>query len=419
MLLSEIDEERIEWLWPNRLGKGFLTILEGDPGVGKGFLTIDFAARVTRGWPFPGEPGDHPDPAKRPQVREPASVILVTSEDSRARTEVPRAKAAGADLSKIIVLSGLENLGHDLIHVAQSLVTVMEANIAGHKKIGLIVLDPIEEALPGLTDYNAQNARRGLNVLIRFAQKHSCALIGVRHLMKGPAAAPLYRGRGSIALTAASRIVVLLALNPNDPEERVLAHVKNNLSQPAPSLAFGLVPSIESTEPMVRWAGRTYISAADLGFQSAGSPSAVGRAETFLLDALSAGPLPLSTLAEQAAAYAISERTLWRAKTRLRITTSPAQSDGTRVWLWHLPEATQRQHQEGSEAGTPVETLSQSPVDFLRMLLSEGPLPAEKIMETAAAAGFHGPQIWDVKSRLGILIDIQNRWSLPAQEVSQ
>ena len=43
----------IVWLWPGRIAIGKLTMLSGDPGLGKSLLTIDLSARVSIGaaWP--------------------------------------------------------------------------------------------------------------------------------------------------------------------------------------------------------------------------------------------------------------------------------------------------------------------------------------------------------------------------------
>ncbi len=48
ILLSDVEPEQVEWLWPGRIPLGKLTILEGDPDKGKSVMTLDFAARVTR-----------------------------------------------------------------------------------------------------------------------------------------------------------------------------------------------------------------------------------------------------------------------------------------------------------------------------------------------------------------------------------
>ena len=47
--------EPVEWLWPHRIALGKVTLIAGDPGLGKSVLALDVAARVSRGQPFPDE----------------------------------------------------------------------------------------------------------------------------------------------------------------------------------------------------------------------------------------------------------------------------------------------------------------------------------------------------------------------------
>ena len=54
---SQIKPEALKWLWPGRIPLGKVTLLVGDPGLGKSLVTIDIAASVSRGMSFPdGEP---------------------------------------------------------------------------------------------------------------------------------------------------------------------------------------------------------------------------------------------------------------------------------------------------------------------------------------------------------------------------
>lgn len=52
--LDRIEERPLSWLWDGVVPLGKLTLIAGDPGVGKSLVTLDLAARVSRGGPFPG-----------------------------------------------------------------------------------------------------------------------------------------------------------------------------------------------------------------------------------------------------------------------------------------------------------------------------------------------------------------------------
>src|SRR5438876_5775373 len=73
---------------------GKITLLDGDPGMGKSLLALDLAARVSSGRPMPdGTPG--------PQ----GGVILIAPEDDAGDTLRPRLQAAGGDPSRVLLLT--------------------------------------------------------------------------------------------------------------------------------------------------------------------------------------------------------------------------------------------------------------------------------------------------------------------------
>ena len=58
VFLSQVETQPVHWLWDKRIPLGKITLLDGDPGMGKSLLAIDLAARVSSGLPMPdGTPG--------------------------------------------------------------------------------------------------------------------------------------------------------------------------------------------------------------------------------------------------------------------------------------------------------------------------------------------------------------------------
>ena len=55
--LADVKPEPIEWLWPDRIALGKLSLLVGHPGLGKSQCSIDAAARVTTGREWPRSEG--------------------------------------------------------------------------------------------------------------------------------------------------------------------------------------------------------------------------------------------------------------------------------------------------------------------------------------------------------------------------
>jgi hypothetical protein len=94
--LSDVEPENIRWLWPGWIPLGKLTVLEGDPGLGKSTLALALAAAVSTGRALPGS-----------SAATPAAVVIVTFEDGLADTIRPRLDAAGADVSRVHAIQGI------------------------------------------------------------------------------------------------------------------------------------------------------------------------------------------------------------------------------------------------------------------------------------------------------------------------
>ena len=81
-----------DWLWPNRIPLGKLTLIAGYPSSGKTSITLDVAARVSRGAPAPDQP-DAPFPS--------APVVLALLDDNPKADVLPVLRLFGADLGRV------------------------------------------------------------------------------------------------------------------------------------------------------------------------------------------------------------------------------------------------------------------------------------------------------------------------------
>ena len=331
---SAIEAQPVVWLWRGYIPAGMLTVLDGDPGLGKSTLTLDLAARVSTGRAMPdGSAG-----------RSAAGVVLLSAEDDLARTIRPRLEAAGADLDRIakVELRARDGRTRAPVITAGDLRLVEEA--IRTVEAGLLVLDPLVAYLPDGIDTNRDHdVRRALTALSDLAGRTDCAAIVVRHLRKSGAENPLYRGGGSIGITAAARAVFLLARDPDDPsgDRRVLASLKTNLGPMPPSLAFRLVVDPGRDHPHVAWDGVSAHDARSLfAVPAAGNrPSATDEAEDVLRVILEDEPLPASEAQRLAGEAGVAERTLDRARRLLGVTARKVGKPGEagQYWEWSLP----------------------------------------------------------------------------------
>jgi hypothetical protein len=336
--LADVVPEAVRWLWRQRVPRGKLTILDGDPGLGKSLITIDIAARVTRHAAMPD--------GTLPELEGPGGVVLLSAEDGLADTIRPRLEAAGADISRVVALAFVQDTqpGSEAdparvrrLPTLADLEALREAITAVDAKV--VIIDPLMAYLPGTTNaHRDQDVRQILAQLAALAEETGVALIVVRHLNKAAGGNPLYRGGGSIGIIGAARSGLLVAKDPDDETEarRVLVPTKSNLSAPAPALAYHLEPG-EGEVVRVVWDGPSEHTAAALLEASgpASERSALEEAAAVLDLVLADGPRPVKEVEAEAKAAGIKERTLDRAKKQLGV---KAHKDGfSGGWYWSRP----------------------------------------------------------------------------------
>jgi hypothetical protein len=350
IVAESVKPRRIDYLWPGRIARGKLTVIGGDPGVGKGTLGIDICARLSTGT-------DWPDGKPAPQ----GMTQLLTGEDDPADTIKPRLMVAGADCSQVLLTDYAEVLdrGHDRRRIDLSLDAELLVQSAAERGVVALVIDPLSSYLGQETNsWRDSDMRRVLDPLAEAAARYGVAIVLVAHLTKASGNKALYRFQGSIATTAAARFGFLVAKHTTDPELRVFAAVKSNLSRIPASLSFRIVPvylaSIDDEVGRVEWAGAVSLSADDL--LGPGEHSrALESAKDFLIGALAAGSVPSEELKAAARAKGIGRDSLWKAKDELRVRPS---KKGLGEWLWTLPfEAVADQYasKQNQYASPPVE----------------------------------------------------------------
>src|SRR4051794_41603598 len=97
LIIRKADLSRakpVKSVWEHRILIGYLNLLIGEEGIGKGNLASYLAARLTRG-ELPGSFEGRP-----------RNVVFVGSEDSWDHVWVPRFEAAGADFDRLIQIVG-------------------------------------------------------------------------------------------------------------------------------------------------------------------------------------------------------------------------------------------------------------------------------------------------------------------------
>ena len=333
---SDVESEDVVWRWPGRLPVGKLVILEGDPSVGKSWLSLAITAAVSRGRPLPGD-----DPAKR---YDKANTLLFSAEDGMADTLKPRLEGMKANHRRIFFAG---SVGADKHHpnLRADIDTIERAIVEQH--IELVIIDPLNGYMSGVDGHRDIDVRTALAPLVEVAERQNVTIIGIRHITKNGADRSIAGGAGSMAYSAAARVVMLVGHDPDDKRRRVVASVKSNLSELPPSLAFEIV------DGEFHWIGESDVTADDLNPRAAhGNAGELKDAQEFVSETLADGPLDSRELSKLAKANGIADATLRRAKVALHIKSSRVQNDsgkgGVKHWSVSLPEPLPDLHFEGS-----------------------------------------------------------------------
>lgn len=331
--METVEVEQIEWLFYPFIPYGKVTIIQGDPGEGKTTMVLQIIAKLTKGEEIlsrqenTAEVKDGVETAADPDVKlsespmEPVNVIYQTAEDGLGDTIKPRLLAAGADCSKVLVIDDREQ--------PLTLLDIRLEEAIVQTKARLVVLDPIQGFLGAEVDMHRANEIRPLMKRVAvLAEKYHCAIILIGHMNKNSNGKSSYRGLGSIDFQAAARSVLIVGRIKDEPEIRVVCHVKSSLAPEGKSIAFRL-----DKETGFEWSGEYDISADDLlSGDSRGQKS--WKAKEFLLEILANGGMAQRKIEEEAEKRGIKKKTLRNAKLELEIDSVKRGNQ----WFWMLSE---------------------------------------------------------------------------------
>jgi hypothetical protein len=311
---------------------GETTGFTGLPGEGKSILTGIIIAAVTTGKKF----------LDGTENTLGASEVLILSTEDRPETVlVPRLRAAGADLSKVIIvistLTTAAGKGERSVALDAD-IDLIRATLRENPNIRLFVIDPVTNHLGRKSMLKEQEVREILNKL----SLDGVATLIVCHLNKNTTLGAQQRTMGAGAFTGRARAVFVFLSDPDDKDVHHMISTKANYAK-----ASGLRYRIETkpiklddgtTEevPYVVYLGESTGDAdalLDVSAKRRSDPTKTQRAQDFLQEFLTDGPQPQTECVKGADDLGISKRTLETAKRNLKIA-SRKTDDG---WLWTLP----------------------------------------------------------------------------------
>lgn len=296
---SSVKPKKINWLWYPYIPFGKLTIIQGDPGCGKSTFILDIISRLTN-------KTDMPDGFK---VNESCNVIYQCFEDDVADTIKPRLEAAGANCNKVAYIkdkNGFISLNDKRI---EDSIKKTDAK--------LLVLDPIQSFLQDSDMMTMGKIRNSLGALARLATKYNCAVVLIGHLNKSNSSKNIYRGLGSIDITAIARSVLMVEKDEEKPYIRLVYPVKSSLAIEGNCIEFQI-----TNKQNIKWYGAKRTKSNKLSCKD------------ILIEILQDGILPSLDVIERAKNKGFSERTIYTEKKNLNIKSIKFNNK----WYWQLGE---------------------------------------------------------------------------------
>jgi hypothetical protein len=300
--MNEVKRVPIEWIWYPYIPRKATSLIVGDGGYGKSFLTCAIAADLSAGRALPGQ-----------DALPPMKILIVNAEDSCGETLLPRLQSLDANLENIMAYEDGFTLNDKTIK--KLFATIEECDVA------IMFLDPMVVYLGGGMDINKANETRSiLSELTAIAKERNIAVVGVHHVKKAQGGSQQHKSLGSVDFVNGVRSLLLVDISKTG--QHYMAHAKSNWAAKGCTLAYSF------TGDKFSWLGE-YAPIVDQTYEISKTPR--GKARAFLIGALRDGPVRGIEVIKRGHDEELSEGTIQRAK---RGVVKSFQKDGH--WWWEL-----------------------------------------------------------------------------------
>jgi hypothetical protein len=311
---SEIKAEPISWLVPDVFPSKALSIIFGMPGLGKSQISLDLAAAVSRGSKF----ANHVRATR-------GNVIVMNVDDDPARQIKPRLLAAGADLSRVHVVEGVQGeKGKEVFNLAKHF-DALRRKVQEVKSVKLCIIDPIYPNAAGRAGDTA-------NALRNFAEEHNTAVLAIMHPKKAKGGADIHKIAGSQVWGAATRAAWAV-------DKGQLFPVKLSYAAPNTAFSFGIEPeTIKERDATIKTSKVHFWSVDPYEAQPVVKEGQIEKAIAMLTDILGRGEASQMDARTALNNAGISNSTIERAKEKLGVVTRRGKGEQRRMSFWSLPK---------------------------------------------------------------------------------
>ena len=201
-VLADVPLQNVDWLVPDLLPRGELSLLGADGGTGKGLWQAQLIACVTTG----KTSGFFPVPPAQT-----GKVLILAGEDDPGKVLKARLLAAGADMNRVLCLTA------DDYFQAGPL---------------LLIVDPLQSFLPAGVEMASRNQMRSILLPLKaIAAAQQCAVLLVMHSNKKQGVSDRKRLADSSDIWDMARSVLMMGRSNSDGKI-YLSHEKSSYSRP-------------------------------------------------------------------------------------------------------------------------------------------------------------------------------------------
>jgi AAA domain len=363
----DVTSAPTEWLWPGRIPLGRFSVLAAQQRHVASRIACDLAARVSAGDGWPGEPRQEaktntgaeparigvaplPGPGETcpsadagrtgpEQIRNQSRVLFLASRGEIARSVVPGLTRAGADLARVLCVSGVLSVptreeANCIRHVElPDNFHSLRGAVAALPGLRLVVIDPIEEFLDTSTGGRGYCPAAGaIGALEEIARGRNIAIVGIAGLCRGaarPGALPPLKHR---ILNSLAQVAWGIVRERGEPGRFVLAPLSSLMEgtatwlplqldgealtwnpEPIPEPAEDVRPAAKTPGPGPQWAGPE-------------------EAAWLLREYLASGSRPAVEVQQMAESLGISRTMLYRVKEEMGVKSEKPGFRGKSHW---------------------------------------------------------------------------------------
>lgn len=174
--LASIEPKDVEWLVDRLLARGKITLLDAPPGAAKTSFAVALTHALSTGSRFIG------------LDTVPCKTLWLQFEMSDGDLALKYEQLGGLPQGAVFIAPEPEPLRESYAQLVNGVLA---------ENIGVVVVDLLYDWL-ALEDYNdIAQARAGMQLLRRFVNDTSCAVLGIRHVFKGASLSTPHAGAGS------------------------------------------------------------------------------------------------------------------------------------------------------------------------------------------------------------------------------